>query len=656
MLDVRSAPGIPKAGDLVAGKYRVERVIGAGGMGCVLVADHVLLRTRVAIKVLLPQAAALPGATERFLREAQAAAALRGEHVARVLDVGLTETGAPFLVMEYLSGQDLRTVIRERAPLRVDEAVGYVLQACEAIVEAHAMGILHRDLKPANLFVTSRPNGRPLVKVLDFGLAKVLAPGDRSAPEESITETGQVIGSPHYMPPEQFRSLRNADVRSDIWALGVVLYEMLTGKRPFSGEGMTGVMASVIADNPAPANSLRPDLPPGLNALIMCCLEKPPELRPQRVADVIAALEPFAPRPALPSSAWLEVPGTASEPVTIPLQSRRPSPEAHPQPLAPAPVAQFAATAPATSVPVMESGRPSAAPATVEPVMPPLPGRSTLRIVPVARSSAADDVTGVLPSNESPAVAVRSAPLGGPEPTITQAHAAEDGVLQVHHAGDQGAMRGSVPSIQPSFAPRNAVKPAAPSPADDITDLSQADSTLQRQPGRERARSLRLTFGAVLVLMLAGGVGIRMLLSDSSDDGAGEPAISPGMSATTPTQPLLEPTTTLHAEPVPAAASAVPQASAPEPSAASVSLEEPSMPASTVSGSAGRPGRARSPAPAGSAPTTARLATSVLPTSAPQPSAVKPAVSAEPPATNTSASAAGASPFKTYDAQKKKPE
>ncbi len=291
-------PTMPQPGEQIAGKYRVEGVLGAGGMGCVLAAEHTVLRSRVAIKLLLPQAAAIPGATERFLREAQAVAALRSEHVAHVLDVGSTETGAPYLVMEHLVGQDLRKIVRERGPLPVGEAVDYLLQTCDAVAEAHARGIIHRDLKPGNLFVTARPDGAPLVKVLDFGLAKVLEPQDLGAPDESITQTGLVAGSPHYMSPEQFRSLRKADTRSDIWALGVVAYEILAGRRPFLGEGMSGVMMSVVTEQPEPLREIRPDLPAPLAALVMRCLEKSPDRRPQTVTEIIAALKALsAPAP-----------------------------------------------------------------------------------------------------------------------------------------------------------------------------------------------------------------------------------------------------------------------------------------------------------------------------------------------------------------------
>src|SRR6185369_9371107 len=165
--------GTPREGDVVAGKYRVERVLGKGGMGVVVAAEHTVLRQKVAIKFLLPEAMQRKGAAERFEREARAASAIQNEHVARVTDVGVLETGAPYMVMEYLTGKDLGELIRERGKLPIPEAVDYLLQASEAIAEAHALGIIHRDLKPANLFVTTRPDGTPLVKVLDFGLSKV---------------------------------------------------------------------------------------------------------------------------------------------------------------------------------------------------------------------------------------------------------------------------------------------------------------------------------------------------------------------------------------------------------------------------------------------------------------------------------------------------
>ncbi|MGK3986275.1 serine/threonine-protein kinase [Sorangium sp. So ce136] len=284
--------GVPVPGDVLAGKYRIERVLGAGGMGVVLAAWHLVLERRVAVKFLLPEAAALPDAGARFLREARAAAALDGQHIARVIDVGTLDSGATYMVLEYLTGDDLGHVLQTRGPLPLAEAVDYLLQACEAIAEAHARGIIHRDLKPKNLFLTRRPDGTPLLKVLDFGLSKFIATGD-SVKEASLTATGLIMGSIHYMSPEQIRSLKYADVRTDIWALGVILYRMLTGRHPFEGDSITAVTAAIMMDTPTSILTLRPDLPPAVGALVSRCLAKDPAARVQSVTEIGRVLAPF---------------------------------------------------------------------------------------------------------------------------------------------------------------------------------------------------------------------------------------------------------------------------------------------------------------------------------------------------------------------------
>ncbi|KYF46971.1 protein kinase [Sorangium cellulosum] len=284
--------GVPAPGDVLADKYRIERVLGAGGMGVVLAAWHLVLERRVAVKFLLPEAAALPDASARFLREARAAAALDGQHIARVIDVGTLDSGAAYMVLEHLTGDDLGQVLQSRGPLPVAEAADYLLQACEAIAEAHARGIIHRDLKPKNLFLTRRPDGTPLLKVLDFGLSKFIATGD-SAKEASLTATGLIMGSIHYMSPEQIRSLKYADVRTDIWALGVILYRMLTGRHPFEGDSITAVTAAIIMDTPPSILTLRPDLPAAVGALVSRCLAKDPAARVQSVTEIARVLAPF---------------------------------------------------------------------------------------------------------------------------------------------------------------------------------------------------------------------------------------------------------------------------------------------------------------------------------------------------------------------------
>jgi serine/threonine-protein kinase len=279
-------------GDVVDGKYRIERILGVGGMGVVVAATHVQLGQKVALKFLLPHVLAGEQSSARFLREARASVRLKSEHVARVFDVGTLPSGEPYSVMEYLEGCDLSTHANANKPLRIPDAVEYVLQACEAIVEAHALGIVHRDLKPQNLFVTRRTNGATLVKVLDFGISKALGP---LAPGEmSLTDSTIVLGSPLYMAPEQMRSARSADVRSDVWSLGVILYELLTGQVPFDGETMTELCLKVVNEPPPPPRQLRGELAEPLAKIVSKCLEKDPDLRFQNAAMLADALEPFS--------------------------------------------------------------------------------------------------------------------------------------------------------------------------------------------------------------------------------------------------------------------------------------------------------------------------------------------------------------------------
>jgi serine/threonine protein kinase len=287
-----SEPESPVAqGDVLAGKYRVDSVLGSGGMGVVVAATHMTLRQKVALKFLLPAAAQHAETKERFLREARAAVKLKSEHVAKVVDVGTLEDGAPYMVMEYLDGATLGQIVRGQGAQPIADAVGFVLQACEAVAEAHAAGIVHRDLKPENLFLTRRVDGQPLVKVLDFGIAKDVG-ADAAL---SLTRTSTIIGSPLYMPPEQLRSAKAADARSDIWALGAVLFELLTGRVPFTAESFSELCLKVAQD-PAPAPStLTPGVPPQLDAAVLRCLEKDVARRFQNVGEMAEALAPFAP-------------------------------------------------------------------------------------------------------------------------------------------------------------------------------------------------------------------------------------------------------------------------------------------------------------------------------------------------------------------------
>ncbi|MCU0686097.1 MAG: serine/threonine protein kinase [Polyangiaceae bacterium] len=296
-------------GEVLAGKYRVLGELGRGGMGVVLEAEHVGVAERFAIKLLRAEGGGGgEGGVRRLLREAKLAAQVGGRHVARVYDVGTLDDGRTFLVMERLSGEDLQATLRRRGALPVAEALGYLVQACEAVGRAHAAGVVHRDLKPANLFLAKEENGEAgaalVVKVLDFGLAK-LAARPRLDDELSLTTSATIIGSPRYMSPEQIRDARGVDARSDVWSLGVILFEMLAGEPPFSGTTVSGLWASIVADAPRSLRGLRPELSPALTALVDACLVKDPAARLENVAElarraraVLAAGDEPAPGPA----------------------------------------------------------------------------------------------------------------------------------------------------------------------------------------------------------------------------------------------------------------------------------------------------------------------------------------------------------------------
>ena len=279
-------------GDLIAGKYEVIELIGSGGMGYVVSAMHVELGEVVALKFLRPEALQIEELVERFSREARAAAKIRSEHVARVFDVGVLPDGVPFIVMEHLAGQDLADVLQERGPLPIKVAVEYVMQACEALAAAHASGVVHRDIKPENLFLTKHAQGLDFIKILDFGISKVaLAPGKRG-----FVRTMMPLGSPVYMSPEQIRSSDQVDPRTDIWSLGCVLFELLTGTVAFNEPSLMQLSAAILEHDPVPLRELLEDAPVELEEVVLRCLEKDADKRYGNIAELAIALYPFAPR------------------------------------------------------------------------------------------------------------------------------------------------------------------------------------------------------------------------------------------------------------------------------------------------------------------------------------------------------------------------
>lgn len=290
-------PTLPAIGSVIAGKYRVDRVVGSGGMGVVLGATHLELGQEVAIKVLTvaDDDARRDEARERFLREGRATAALHSDHVVRVYDVGTLTDGAPFMVMELLRGNDLAKVLQQSGPLSIELACDCVRQAAEAIACAHAQRIVHRDLKPANLFLTQRSDGSALVKVLDFGISKTTR-ADLERLTGELTLDRSVLGTPFYMSPEQVRDAKHVDERTDIWSLGLILHELLAGSPAFHGSTLPGLCAAITADPPAALRLKRPEVPVDLEDIVLRCLQKDPARRYQSARQLCERLSPWTGR------------------------------------------------------------------------------------------------------------------------------------------------------------------------------------------------------------------------------------------------------------------------------------------------------------------------------------------------------------------------
>ena len=287
--------GLPiAAGDVLLKKYRIERLIGEGGTGIVLSATHVQLEQKVAIK-FLRRALASDEIRTRFEREARAMGKIESNHVVLVLDAGTLDDGWPYMVMEHLEGRDLARVLKEDGPLTVEDAVDCMLQVCEALEHAHAHGIVHRDLKPANLFLTASEDDHVHVKVVDFGISKILvrnviAPFE---PSQDVTTGFTVMGSPRYMAPEQVRSAKDVDERADLWSVGAVLFKLITGEHAFDAPGNLQASIAVLNDEPRPLRSVAPHAPAGLEEIVTRCLEKDVANRFQSAKDLRRALRAF---------------------------------------------------------------------------------------------------------------------------------------------------------------------------------------------------------------------------------------------------------------------------------------------------------------------------------------------------------------------------
>ncbi len=550
-------------GAVIAGKYRVERILGAGAMGVVLAARHMELLELRAIKLMLPAGQQFPESTERFLREARAAARLRSQHVAKVHDVGRLEDGAPYAVIEYLEGTDLKVMLDQRGVISVAEAATYLGQVCEAIGEAHAAGIVHRDLKPANLFLTRGPTGAPIVKVLDFGIAKMAAP-DGTA--NDMTATSAMLGTPLYMSPEQMRGARDVDHRADIWALGVILYRMLTGTTPFTGGSLTEVCAAVVADVPRSPRSLRGDLSPDVEAVILRCLQKEPGQRYQSVAEFAAALSRAASSPSAGAVAPSPSPGGPSLSLMGTMLMDPPSANAPRTPPAAPPPAAYMTAGPAGNMPVA-SQHMTAGPAGNMPVASPHMTAGPSSNVPVSSPHMTAGPAGNMPFSSPQMTAGPSSnmPVSAQPPAANQAWN-----VPAWGAGQMTGPPAQAPGAQATWG---AQAPAPPKPA-------------------SRA-GLFIGLGSVVVLAVAGGIAFLAWPSGATSSpaagGSSAPVQSPGMAASSPGA---QPTSSSGAKPSGRAATPTFGQSAP-PSSGVATAPQPGAPGTTAAPPAS------TPAPAG---------------------------------------------------------
>ncbi|WP_437281184.1 protein kinase [Sorangium sp. So ce375] len=501
---------IPRVGDVVGGKYRIERVLGRGGMGIVVAAHHLSLRHRVALKFLLPEGRTTPGATERFFREAQAAAAIASEHIARVIDVGQTEDDLPYFVMEYLNGIDLEALLESRGPLPVEQAVSYVIEACEALAEAHSLGIVHRDLKPGNLFLASRKDGSTLIKVLDFGISKASEEGVLGL-NAQLTASAVVLGSPRYMSPEHIRSTRTVDARSDIWALGMTLYQLLTGRLPFETESVSALFVSIVTDTPVPPRTHRPEIPLALEWIILMCLEKDPARRPQTIDELATLLEPLGSESARQTVARILRRAMGNETVDAPRAPNRPRVIDEEAETLTGPIGPTRASHHTLSERAKE--RAPSMPPTQASVAPPALTAAASLSVPPARVS----VISLAPAAASPSVPPARVSV------ISLAPAAASPSVQLAQPSAAGPLSANAPH------------PEEPQALTAALSGSRASVPAGNPPGRRRGSAVAPVAAAALVALL-GGVAATAWLGRGEAPAAGAPPAGPAASPVAPAQ------------------------------------------------------------------------------------------------------------------------
>jgi eukaryotic-like serine/threonine-protein kinase len=627
---------VVREGEVLAGKYRVERIPGRNGLGVLVQVRHMELGQEVTLKFLVPEACAYPEFVHRFVREARSAVRIQGEHVARITDVGRLESGAPYMVREYLRGPDLSEVLKVRGPLPIEEAVDYVVQACEGVAEGHALGVVHRNIRPTSLVVARRSDGSPLVKVFDFAAAESLHVDPFTERAVSLVGTSAIMASLPYLAPEQIRDPHDVDFRADVYSLGAVLFELLTGVAVYAADAAPALLAQVAADPAQSVRARRTDVPGELDHIVLRCLAKNRAIRYSSLAELVTALAPFTSQESSSSIERIIRLGKRTSKLPDHGEQRLPSPlPPAPSSLPPAAAANDGARARErhATLPLHTTATPSHAP---------LPGRMSVH----------DDVTAINPytAYTAPVVIrseparrepVRTEPLPVPFPSPPPApRVAPPSVEPPPMASPRRTpipppMRASVPPPlhQPAVAPVEASPPPAhPQPSSHLsgTDTTALPPPRSSMPGLSRSWSVpdepdaplftknRLVAvgGIAALATLVGVVVLRFGPPAPVAAVAPPPVAAPAKAAAPPAPP--EPI----APPEPA-----PQASA---SAVTSALAAP-VPAPVVAPVAVAPTPAPAPAPA-PAPVLQPLSTPVARPAAPAPVARRAAPREEAPA------------------------
>jgi serine/threonine-protein kinase len=489
--DPRQAPSTPPPhkqqqrdlfGKTIGGKYVVRSVLGEGGMGTVFEAEHITIGRSVAVKVLHPNQARKKDAVRRFHQEARAAGAIGHPNICEVYDLGTLDDGSPYLVMERLQGETLADRIAAEGGLPFDDVIDILTQVLSGLVAAHEKGIVHRDIKPENVFLTRRVGCPPICKLLDFGVSKVIGSLIGGKEEDlELTRTGMVMGTPYYMSPEQARGDRNLDARVDLYACGVILYEALTGRRPFTAANYNALLLQILSTKPKPARELRPALPAGFDAVLDKAMARSRDDRYRSAAEFQRDLQELRDRHNTAGTNVLAEAMRAFEsvkamPVAKPAQRKAGVPASPMQPPRPAPPASKREKQPTPSsveIPIVVSGD---TPLSGENI--PIEHTEMESRPPPARPPSRSDASEF---EEYPTQVQASpfdvAPSTGklPEPTASRG-ATRPGIADTDVTGKPAAANDTDPTGRLQAAPRPASRRSSP-------DLREDQDTIVRGTG-----------------------------------------------------------------------------------------------------------------------------------------------------------------------------